>query len=130
MPDRIEAPVLSKVADNISTDEISPAGARALPFRSNIPKLAQFTFTQVDETYPERAAATTDTSTSSSAIEQGDVFVLDGLRDALVAGPDLSVHDSTREVDIPVRHRLSPRQLEDVPAGGITPKLALRERGR
>ncbi|MDV2478140.1 aconitate hydratase [Rhodococcus zopfii] len=186
LPDRIEAPVLLKVADNISTDEISPAGARALPFRSNIPKLAQFTFTQVDETYPERAAATHtsghivvggenygqgssrehaaitprylglrvvlaksfarihwqnlanfgvlalefENPDDYDAIEQGDVFVLDGLRDALVAGPDLSVHDSTREVDIPVRHRLSPRQLEDVLAGGIIPKLALRERGR
>lgn len=55
LPDDIEAPVLLKVGDNISTDEISPAGARALPFRSNIPKLAMFSFTQVDETYPERA---------------------------------------------------------------------------
>lgn len=55
LPDVIEAPVLLKVGDNISTDEISPAGARALPFRSNIPKLAMFSFTQIDETYPERA---------------------------------------------------------------------------
>lgn len=55
LPDLIEAPVLLKVGDNISTDEISPAG-RALPFRSNIPKLAEFTYTQVDETYPVRAA--------------------------------------------------------------------------
>lgn len=56
--DTIEAPVLLKVGDNISTDEISPAGARALPYRSNIPKLAMFSFTQVDETYPERAKST------------------------------------------------------------------------
>jgi len=55
LPDRIEAPVLLKVGDDISTDEISPAGARALPFRSNIPKLAEFTYTQVSEDYPERA---------------------------------------------------------------------------
>ncbi|MFF5990378.1 aconitate hydratase [Prauserella flavalba] len=55
LPERIEAPVLLKVGDNVSTDEISPAGARALPFRSNVPKLAEFTFTQIDETYPERA---------------------------------------------------------------------------
>ncbi|OLP00723.1 aconitate hydratase [Mycolicibacterium porcinum] len=55
LPEVIEAPVLLKVGDNISTDEISPAGARALPFRSNIPKLALFSFTQIDETYPERA---------------------------------------------------------------------------
>ena len=53
----IAAPVLLKVGDNISTDEISPAG-QALPFRSNIPKLAEFTYTQVDQTYPQRAAET------------------------------------------------------------------------
>ncbi|GFM19094.1 MULTISPECIES: aconitate hydratase [Mycobacteriaceae] len=53
--DQLEAPVLLKVEDNISTDEISPAGARALPYRSNIPKLAEFSFTQVDESYPRRA---------------------------------------------------------------------------
>lgn len=55
IPDSVEAPVLLKVGDNISTDEISPAGARALPFRSNIPKLAMFTFTQIDDAYPQRA---------------------------------------------------------------------------
>ena len=55
LPDDVTAPVLLKVGDNISTDEISPAGARALPFRSNIPKLAMFSFTQIDESYPERA---------------------------------------------------------------------------
>ncbi len=56
LPERIEAPVLLKVGDDVSTDEISPAGARALPFRSNIPKLAEFTFTQIDQDYPRRAA--------------------------------------------------------------------------
>ncbi|PXY28217.1 aconitate hydratase [Prauserella muralis] len=61
LPDRIEGPVLLKVGDNISTDEISPAGARALPFRSNVPKLAEFTFTQIDETYPERARGAGET---------------------------------------------------------------------
>jgi aconitate hydratase len=55
LPEEIEAPVLLKVGDNVSTDEISPAGARALPFRSNIPKLAMFSFTQIDESYPQRA---------------------------------------------------------------------------
>ena len=53
--DEFKAPVLLKVGDNVSTDEISPAGARALPYRSNIPKLADFSFTQLDESYPERA---------------------------------------------------------------------------
>jgi aconitate hydratase len=58
LPDRLEAPVLLKTGDDVSTDEISPAGARALPFRSNIPKLAEFTFSRIDEDYPNRAAAT------------------------------------------------------------------------
>lgn len=58
LPDRLEAPVLLKTGDDVSTDEISPAGARALPFRSNIPKLAEFTFTRIDESYPRRAEET------------------------------------------------------------------------
>ncbi|WP_028921643.1 aconitate hydratase [Pseudonocardia acaciae] len=56
LPDAVDAPVLLKMGDDVSTDEISPAGARALPFRSNIPKLAEFTFGGVDEGYPRRAA--------------------------------------------------------------------------
>jgi aconitate hydratase len=61
LPDRIEAPVLLKVGDDVSTDEISPAGAKALPFRSNVPKLAEFTFTRIDDTYPSRARDNTET---------------------------------------------------------------------
>lgn len=55
LPERIEAPVLLKTGDNVSTDEISPAGAQALPYRSNVPKLAEFTFTRIDSEYPVRA---------------------------------------------------------------------------
>src|SRR5437764_7840799 len=57
LPGVLELPVLLKVGDDVSTDEISPAGARALPYRSNIPKLAEFTFTRIDDSYPARAAA-------------------------------------------------------------------------
>ncbi|MEV6818151.1 aconitate hydratase [Nocardiopsis dassonvillei] len=60
LPDRIEAPVLLKVGDDVSTDEISPAGADALPFRSNVPRLAGFTFTRIDEDYPSRAEETAE----------------------------------------------------------------------
>lgn len=56
-PERLEAPVLLKAGDNVSTDEISPAGAAALPLRSNVPALAEFTFTRIDPEYPRRAAA-------------------------------------------------------------------------
>lgn len=62
LPDRIEAPVALKVGDNVSTDEILPAGARVLPYRSNIPRLAEFTFSQIDQTYPQRTLATKDGS--------------------------------------------------------------------
>ncbi|HET8795778.1 MAG TPA: aconitate hydratase, partial [Arthrobacter sp.] len=51
-------PVLLKVDDNISTDEILPAGARVLPYRSNIPKISEFLFIQVDDTYASRAKDT------------------------------------------------------------------------
>ncbi len=50
----IEAPVLLKLGDDISTDEIMPAGL-ALALRSNIPELARFAFAQVDEDFYDRA---------------------------------------------------------------------------
>lgn len=49
-----EGPVLIKLGDNISTDEIMPAGAKVLPYRSNIPAISAFVFAQVDDTYPAR----------------------------------------------------------------------------
>ena len=50
-----DLPVLLKVGDDISTDEIMPAGSRILPFRSNIPKISEFVFEQVDESFFDRA---------------------------------------------------------------------------
>lgn len=50
-----EAPVLLKMGDDISTDEILKAGAEVLPFRSNIPEISKFSFTVVDETFNDRA---------------------------------------------------------------------------
>ncbi len=54
----IKIPVLLKMGDNISTDEIMPAGARVLPYRSNIPKISEFSFDIIDDTYHKRALAT------------------------------------------------------------------------
>jgi aconitate hydratase len=62
LPDAIEAPVLVKVGDDVSTDTIMPAGSKALPYRSNIPKLSEFAFGVVDETYPERARECRDST--------------------------------------------------------------------
>ena len=53
--DHVEAPALLVMGDDVSTDEIMPAGSRVLPYRSNIPKIAEFSFTRIDDTYPERA---------------------------------------------------------------------------
>jgi aconitate hydratase len=49
-----------KVKDNISTDEILPAGARVLPFRSNIQAISQFAFDMIDQDYSERALEVRD----------------------------------------------------------------------
>lgn len=55
LPDELSLPVLLKVGDDISTDEILPAGTRVLPYRSNIPKIAQFAFEALDTSYANRA---------------------------------------------------------------------------
>lgn len=55
LPESLEGPVLLKVGDDISTDEIMPAGAKVLPYRSNIPEISKFVFAQVDESYYDRA---------------------------------------------------------------------------
>lgn len=47
----IAATVVLKAGDNITTDHIMPAGAKILPYRSNIPYLSQFCFKQVDENF-------------------------------------------------------------------------------
>ena len=55
LPDAVEAKALLKVGDNITTDHIMPAGAKILPFRSNIPYLSNFCFTVCDKDFPARA---------------------------------------------------------------------------
>ncbi len=55
--DSLNAPLILKVGDNITTDHIMPAGAKILPYRSNIPHLSQFCFGVCDSTFPERAKA-------------------------------------------------------------------------
>ena len=57
LPESIEAPAILKVGDNITTDHIMPAGAKILPYRSNIPFLSNFCFKQCDEHFAERCKA-------------------------------------------------------------------------
>jgi len=186
LSERIEAPVALIVGDDISTDEILPAGARVLPFRSNVPKLAEFTFDQVDPSYPARAAQTRDTTghiivaganygqgssrehaaitprflglrvvlavsfarihwqnlanfgalalqftdaSDHDRIQQGDVLVLDAIREALVAGTEILVRNETRNEVYAVRHELSTRQIEMLLVGGLIPWLRERRAG-
>jgi len=53
----LEAPVVIKLGDKVSTDDISPAGAAVLMFRSNMPAISEFTFKYVDPEFVARARA-------------------------------------------------------------------------
>lgn len=55
LENRFAAPVLLKAGDDVSTDEILPAGSRVLPFRSNIPEISRFSFERIDENYARNA---------------------------------------------------------------------------
>ena len=55
--ENLECELILKVGDNITTDHIMPAGAKILPYRSNVPKLSEFCFTVCDKDFPERAKA-------------------------------------------------------------------------
>lgn len=58
----LNLPILLKVDDDISTDTIMPAGAKVLPFRSNIPKMSEFVFDILDRDYHKRAKKLHETS--------------------------------------------------------------------
>lgn len=181
LPDQLRLPVLLTTGDNVSTDEISPAGARALPLRSNIPALAEFTFTRIDETYPQRARETRDSGghavvggrnygqgssrehaaitprhlgmrlvlarsyarihwqnlvnfgilpleftddTDPDHITTGDELLLDGLHETLATGSTVTIHNTTTGHTLTAAHRLSPRQIRMILAGGLIPMLA------
>src|SRR5699024_4221127 len=76
-------PVLLKVGDDVSTDEIMPAGSRVLPYRSNIAKMAEFVYIQVDDTYSSRAAQTT----GGHAIVGGENYGQGSSREHAVIAP-------------------------------------------
>ncbi|MGH3664631.1 MAG: aconitate hydratase [Egibacteraceae bacterium] len=179
LPDEFAAPVLLKVGDNVSTDEIMPAGQKVLPFRSNIPKISEFVYYQVDESYVERARTSQDknghvivggdnygqgSSREHAAIaprylglrtviaksyarihwqnlanfgilglefadpgdydriDRDDELQLSGLRKALESDAKaVEVANTTKGETYELRHRLSPRQVEMVLAGGLIP---------
>ncbi len=53
--DTVRCKILLKLGDNITTDDIAPAGAKVLPFRSNIPKISEFAFSHIDAGFHLRA---------------------------------------------------------------------------
>ena len=55
LQDRLEAKVVIRLGDNISTDEIAPAGARNVSMRSNIPAVSRSTFSRLDPNFADRA---------------------------------------------------------------------------
>jgi aconitate hydratase len=55
LPETLKLPVLLRVGDDISTDEILPAGSKVLPYRSNLPKLSEFVFHALAPEYVSRA---------------------------------------------------------------------------
>jgi aconitate hydratase len=55
LPDDLQGPALMVIGDDVSTDEIMPAGSEVLPFRSNIPEISKFVFAQIDDDYYQRA---------------------------------------------------------------------------
>lgn len=176
MPNHFKLPVLLKLGDNISTDEIMPAGARVLPFRSNIPKISEFTFDIIDETYHKRAQAihqqgghiivAGDNYGQGSSREHaalaprylglhvviaksfarihwqnlinfgilpltfahpedyqkislGDVIIIDNAIHAVQASNELIAIIQDKSIQIPLRHKLSKRQVEVLIAGGL-----------
>ncbi|SFP84852.1 aconitate hydratase [Salibacterium halotolerans] len=62
LPDEMNVPVLLKVGDNLSTDEILAGGARVLPYRSNLPEISKFAFEILNEDYYNRAMDIRDTT--------------------------------------------------------------------
>lgn len=55
MPEKVKGQVLIKVGDNITTDQIMPAGAKVLPLRSNIPAMSDYVFSPLDPSFPLKA---------------------------------------------------------------------------
>jgi aconitate hydratase len=55
LPETLNFQVLLRVGDNITTDDIMPAGAKVLPLRSNIPAISEYVFAAVDPTFAGRA---------------------------------------------------------------------------
>jgi aconitate hydratase len=176
LANELRLPILLKMGDNISTDEIMPAGARVLPYRSNIPKISEFSFDVIDDTYARRAQAivhenghaiiagenygqgssrehaalaprylglrlviaksfarihwqnlinfgvlplTFENPDDYDRIQLGDVIQVEKLHETIQQGSEVIATIADTKTAIPLLHKLSPRQLEVLIAGGL-----------
>ncbi|MFQ5829621.1 MAG: aconitate hydratase [Candidatus Methylomirabilia bacterium] len=78
----LAAPVLVKVGDEVSTDDISPAGVQVLVFRSNIPAIAEFCFKHLDPEFATRAKAA-----KGGLIVAGELYGQGSSRESAASGP-------------------------------------------
>jgi len=78
----LEAPVLLKLGDKVSTDDISPSGSAVLVFRSNVPAIAEFCFRNVDAEFVARAK-----TAGRGIIVGGELYGQGSSREAAVLGP-------------------------------------------
>jgi aconitate hydratase len=78
----LEAPVLLKLGDKVSTDDISPSGVQALVFRSNIPAMAEFCFKHLDPEFVARAK-----TAKAGLIVAGDFYGQGSSRESAASGP-------------------------------------------
>jgi aconitate hydratase len=172
LPESLELPVTIKVGDDVSTDEIMPAGAKALPYRSDIAKLAEFAFGRIDDGYPRRARQEGQHAIVGGAnygqgssrehaaivprylglrlviaksyarihwqnlvnfgvlpleftdpadhdrVRQGHRLTVEHARDAVTTGSQVTIRNSDTGETYRTRHRLSPRQVSIILAGG------------
>lgn len=81
----LKVKVLIKVEDNITTDHILPAGAKILPFRSNLPKISEFVFGQVDASFAKRALESK--KTGGGVIVGGENYGQGSSREHAALGP-------------------------------------------
>ena len=85
LPNQLALPILLELGNNISTDTINPAGAEAMPYRSNVQAISQFCFRDLNRDYPERGKASL--SQGGHAIVAGENFGQGSSREHAVLGP-------------------------------------------
>ncbi len=70
----MEYPVLLKAGDNVTTDDIMPAGAKVLPLRSNIPEISKFTFERIDAGFYAKTAANREKGNNGCFVVGGENY--------------------------------------------------------